>query len=147
MEDDPDIREVLRDMLEPEGYEVATAEHGEEALTWLRTHASPCAILLESDDARDGWSHLLAAVRAEESLSGIPVVVLSAAGPESAGEDGRTTSSRDSPSQSSRRPCSPSSRAHAPGGNRLPQGRNRSRRALSYTACSSVVTPVGPWAC
>ena len=82
VEDDPDIRDVLREMLEPEGYEVATAEHGEDALAWLRTHLAPCAILLDlMMPVMDGPT-FLRALRAEGSLSDIPVVVLSAAGPD-----------------------------------------------------------------
>ena len=82
VEDDADIRDVLAQLLAPEGYLVATAEHGEEALAWLRTHPAPCAILLDlMMPVMDGLT-FLRAMRAEPALSSIPVVVLSAAGPD-----------------------------------------------------------------
>ena len=82
VEDDPDIREVLAQLLAPEGYLVATAEHGEDALAWLRQNPTPCAILLDlMMPVMDGLT-FLRAMRAEPALAGIPVVVLSAAGPD-----------------------------------------------------------------
>ncbi len=39
MDDDPDVRLVLRRMLEPDGYEVAEAGHGREALEVVHNRA------------------------------------------------------------------------------------------------------------
>jgi CheY-like chemotaxis protein len=79
VDDDPEILEVMRDVLEDEGYWVGTAGHGGEALAKLRASAvPPCVILLDlMMPVMDGW-----AFRAEQSrdpaLGSIPVVVLSA---------------------------------------------------------------------
>ncbi len=47
VDDDADIREALTDTLGDEGYEVATAENGAEALSWLASGRLPALILLD----------------------------------------------------------------------------------------------------
>ena len=47
VEDDFDVRESITDALEDEGYLVAGACDGFEALAWLRSHAAPSLILLD----------------------------------------------------------------------------------------------------
>lgn len=47
VDDDDDIREVLRALLEDEGYEVEEARHGEEALRILRSSRRPYVALLD----------------------------------------------------------------------------------------------------
>jgi CheY-like chemotaxis protein len=79
IDDDEGIREVLRDILEAEGYRVATAANGREALTRLRGEGDcPCIILLDlMMPVMDGWAFRGEQTQ-EPSLAGIPVVVLSA---------------------------------------------------------------------
>jgi CheY-like chemotaxis protein len=79
VDDDEGIREVLRDILEAEGYRVATAANGREALAKLRRDAeSPCIILLDlMMPVMDGWAFRGEQTR-EPALAAIPVVVLSA---------------------------------------------------------------------
>lgn len=47
VDDDDDIREVIRALLEDEGYEVAEARHGEEALRLLRAAQRAYVVLLD----------------------------------------------------------------------------------------------------
>ncbi len=47
VDDDRDIRECLKDLLEAEGYLVILAKDGQEALQWLEKSADPHLILLD----------------------------------------------------------------------------------------------------
>jgi CheY-like chemotaxis protein len=47
VEDDPDIREVLQEMLDAGGHQVLTAPNGREALAVLDRVNSPCLVLLD----------------------------------------------------------------------------------------------------
>jgi CheY-like chemotaxis protein len=47
VEDDPDIREVLEEMLDSGGHRVLTASNGREALDILDRLSSPCLVLLD----------------------------------------------------------------------------------------------------
>jgi CheY-like chemotaxis protein len=47
VEDDPDIREVLEEMLDAGGHRVLTASNGREALAVLDRLATPCLVLLD----------------------------------------------------------------------------------------------------
>jgi CheY-like chemotaxis protein len=61
-----------------EGYRVATAANGADALKWLNNHPPPAAILLDLNmPVMDGWE-FCAALDAQTRLAHIPVVVLSA---------------------------------------------------------------------
>src|SRR5208337_2920126 len=80
IEDDADIRFGLAVILEDEGYTVATAPNGREALKYLReTPAPPCLILLDlMMPDMDGWQ-FRAEQRRDPALSSVPVVIISAA--------------------------------------------------------------------
>lgn len=57
VEDDADIRELMKVMLESEGYFPITAENGEEALKLLSQIPKPCMILLDMMmPIMDGWT-------------------------------------------------------------------------------------------
>ena len=79
VDDDRDIRDVLTDALEAEGYSVVTAADGQEALDWLRSGAArPCIILLDLMMPKmDGIQFRTEALN-DANLARIPVVVLSA---------------------------------------------------------------------
>jgi CheY-like chemotaxis protein len=47
VEDDADIRDALKDLLSSEGYSVATAVNGADALDALGTLPEPCVIVLD----------------------------------------------------------------------------------------------------
>jgi CheY-like chemotaxis protein len=79
VEDDSDLREALSEILHDEGYVVAGAAHGEEALDLLRRDFHrPALILLDlTMPVMNGWQ-FRAQQRRDPDLSDIPVVVLSA---------------------------------------------------------------------
>jgi CheY-like chemotaxis protein len=78
VEDDLDIRDALGQILEEEGYAVATAANGQEALDRLRAGPPPRLILLDlMMPVMNGWQ-FRAEQRQDPTLAGIPVVVISA---------------------------------------------------------------------
>jgi CheY-like chemotaxis protein len=80
VEDDPDIRECVRLILEHEGFKVVTACNGAEAEEELAHMKEPCLVLLDlMMPVMSGWE-LLAHLKRDGKLDGdgIRVVVLSA---------------------------------------------------------------------
>jgi CheY-like chemotaxis protein len=77
VDDDDAIRLTVADALQDEGYQVATATNGQEALAQVET-TQPDAIVLDlMMPIMDGWG-FLEACRQRELCVGIPVVVMSA---------------------------------------------------------------------
>jgi CheY-like chemotaxis protein len=80
VEDDRDLREILAEALELEGYDTVCVEHGEAALRHLETGGRPCLILLDlMMPVMDGWTFRREILK-DQSLATIPVVVMTAAG-------------------------------------------------------------------
>jgi len=80
VDDDPDIRTALSELLESEGYEVMGAANGAAALAQLRAGARPCAILLDlMMPFMNGWEFRAEQLR-DPALREIPVVLLTASG-------------------------------------------------------------------
>lgn len=80
VEDDRSIREVLRGILEEEGYAVTIAENGRRALEYLQSGGVPDLIVLDLRmPIMDGWQ-FRAAQKADPVLATIPVVAISADG-------------------------------------------------------------------
>ena len=80
VEDDTDIRSALCSILEDEGYRVACAVDGQEALTALRAGLRPAVILLDlMMPVMDGADFRAAQLR-DLRFAAIPVVVLTADG-------------------------------------------------------------------
>ena len=78
VDDDYDLRETLRDVLEDEGYLVQTAANGQEALDCLHDGSVPEVVLVDlMMPVMDGW-HFLDELQRDSSLADIPVVVMSA---------------------------------------------------------------------
>jgi len=78
VDDNEEIRSAVSELLEDEGYRVATAVNGKEALDVLKRGPLPRLILLDlMMPVMDGWQ-FLAVRRADPALSRIPVVILSA---------------------------------------------------------------------
>ncbi len=80
VDDDHDIRVSLQDALEMEGYRVATATTGREALESLQSGLRPDLILLDlmMPDI-SGWT-FRAWQRSHEEFASIPVVIVSGQG-------------------------------------------------------------------
>ena len=78
VDDDADLRETLQMLLEPNGFQVATAANGRAALEHLRSGARPGLILLDlMMPQMNGWQFLEVA-RADASLASIPIVIMTA---------------------------------------------------------------------
>ena len=78
VDDDPEFREALVDIVRSEGFAVETATNGMQALDKLRWGLRPCVVLLDMQMAgMTGWDF-----RAEQSrdptLAAIPVVAMTA---------------------------------------------------------------------
>ena len=79
VEDDPDIRGAIVDVLTDGNYRPLQASNGADALAELRTAAlAPCVILLDVMMPVMDGREFRDQQRGDESLRGIPVVVLSA---------------------------------------------------------------------
>jgi CheY-like chemotaxis protein len=79
VEDDIDVRETLAELLEGEGYEVATVEDGRAALEWLSHGELPCIMLLDlMMPIMNGWE-VLEHVRQDVTLSDLRIAVITAA--------------------------------------------------------------------
>lgn len=78
IEDDFDIREILKMSLEMEGYKVLTASNGVEGLSILSKFNHPCLILLDlMMPVMDGWT-FAAEVEKDPTLGDIPIVLVTA---------------------------------------------------------------------
>jgi two-component system chemotaxis response regulator CheY len=81
VEDDLDLRDVVQDVLEEEGYDVVPAADGRQALEYLRVSSrsddAPALLILDlMMPIMNGWA-VLEAMRTEPSLR-VPVIVVSA---------------------------------------------------------------------
>jgi CheY-like chemotaxis protein len=79
VDDDADIRELLRVALSADGYAIAGVADGREALHYLHSHADTCIILLDLMLPIMDGPHFRAAQMRDRALAWIPLVVMSAA--------------------------------------------------------------------
>jgi CheY-like chemotaxis protein len=80
VEDDKDIREPMRELLEEEGYEVACASTGREALTYLQSSPTiPGVILCDLMMPNMNGVELIEILRVEKNEALKAIVILSAA--------------------------------------------------------------------
>jgi CheY-like chemotaxis protein len=78
VEDDPDLRDTLADVLSYEGYPVVTAANGVEGLALLQSSPRPALILLDlMMPVMNGWQFRTAQLQ-DPVLASIPVAVVSA---------------------------------------------------------------------
>lgn len=75
--DDPDVREMLRLTLAGDGYDVATVDNARDALDRLRSSDTAC-VLFDLDIKRIDVVQFRAAQRRDRALAWIPVIVMSA---------------------------------------------------------------------
>ncbi len=79
VEDEEDLRELMRDALQMRGYTVVTAEEGTEALRKIDAIGRPCVILLDLlMPGMNGWD-FFEKVRERPELDSVPVIVHSSA--------------------------------------------------------------------
>lgn len=67
-DDDRDIRDALRFLLEDEGYVVAEAANGAAALAWLRAAAHPAVVLLDQVMPRPTGTEVLGAIARDTAI-------------------------------------------------------------------------------
>jgi CheY-like chemotaxis protein len=81
VDDDPDIRDSLREVLEDEGYDVACVGNGREALDHLKASSPrPCVILLDlMMPVMDGWQ-FRREQKLDPEIADIPLIVITATG-------------------------------------------------------------------
>jgi CheY-like chemotaxis protein len=77
IEDDDDIREVMKEALASEGYVVDGARDGLDALSKLESQLPPALILLDMMMPRMDGEAFLKALRGRSTLATTPVVVIS----------------------------------------------------------------------
>ena len=79
IEDEPAIQQMIKDVLELQGYLVFTASDGREGIDKLRAiQPEPCVVLLDlMMPGTNGWQ-FLDMQRSDSKLANIPVVVCSA---------------------------------------------------------------------
>lgn len=78
IEDDLDIAEAMLDVLMDDGYEVAHASNGREALELLHSQPQPSVILLDLMMPEMDGAQFREAQLSDPKLAQIPVIVLSA---------------------------------------------------------------------
>jgi CheY-like chemotaxis protein len=75
VEDEEQLREMIRDALELNGYAVVTAEHGQDALTKLAEIEHLCLVILDLlMPVMDGRT-FITKMRERVELSSVPIVV------------------------------------------------------------------------
>jgi DNA-binding response OmpR family regulator len=79
VEDDPDLRQMLTQILTLEGFDTDDVPNGAEALRRLRSGPAPGVILLDlMMPVMDGWTFRSQQLQ-DAAIADIPVIVLSAA--------------------------------------------------------------------
>ena len=80
VEDDPDARSAVAELLRLDGYEVSEVGDGQQALDSLRTGRRPCVVLLDLNmPGTSGWRFRALQLR-DRAIADIPVVALSGHG-------------------------------------------------------------------
>jgi CheY-like chemotaxis protein len=79
VDDDRDVRESLREILEYEGYKAVEAANGQEALDYLRTNPAPCLVLLDLMMPVMNGYDFLRTVSHDPALRSVSILVVSAA--------------------------------------------------------------------
>jgi CheY-like chemotaxis protein len=78
VDDEAVVRDALAGLLKGQGYRVATAANGVEALAYLREQEPPALILMELDMPVMGGVELRSRMRDDPTWDSIPVIVISA---------------------------------------------------------------------
>ncbi len=77
IEDDHDLRVLIRQALEDTGYQVASAPHGRGAIEMLRSGPLPQVVLLDLRmPIMDGWQ-FVEHIRGDPALRELPVIAVS----------------------------------------------------------------------
>nr|WP_246357267.1 response regulator [Pyxidicoccus fallax] len=82
VDDDPDIREAVQDILSFEGYSVVQADNGREALELLNRQppVRPCIILLDLMMPVMDGEEFVGHLQKQAELAALPVILVTASG-------------------------------------------------------------------
>jgi CheY-like chemotaxis protein len=80
VDDDEDIRDTVKSLLELKGYRVATAADGAEGLARMREGTPPAVVILDLMMPGMSGEEFRAAQLRDRNLATVPVIVLSGAG-------------------------------------------------------------------
>jgi len=86
VDDEPDVRYLLRITLEEAGYGVVEAAHGEAALEQVR-RSRPQLVVTDRMMPRMNGGELIERLRADESTKTIPIVIITGTRGDQAGAD------------------------------------------------------------
>ena len=75
VDDEPEIRDSLEEFFVGEGYAVATAINGAEALTRLRDEHVPCVVILDLLMPILNGNEVYARMQEDPRLASVPVIV------------------------------------------------------------------------
>jgi CheY-like chemotaxis protein len=75
VDDDDDIRDTLKELCEDEGYDVATAANGAEAMSALGSSRLPCVVILDLIMPVMTGNEVLASMQRDPRLAKVPVIV------------------------------------------------------------------------
>ena len=78
VDDDPDVRGVVKSAIEGAGLQTAEVNNGRIALDWLKKNPMPSLVLLDLMMPEVDGFEFLERIRDDEKLAGLPVVVLTA---------------------------------------------------------------------
>jgi len=78
VDDDADVRELIRSTLESAGLETAQSINGRAAIDWLANNPIPALILLDLMMPEMDGFEFLEVIRKDDELTDVPVVVLTA---------------------------------------------------------------------
>ena len=78
-DDQPDLLSLMKDALEMDGYEVRTADNGQEALDLVHEDAPDCVVLDLFMPVKDGFE-VCRELKSDIRYQNLPVILLSAAG-------------------------------------------------------------------
>jgi CheY-like chemotaxis protein len=79
VDDDEELREILCDALEAEGFDIVAAAEGRQALDAMSKIENLCLVILDLlMPGMNGWD-LFDAMRADAGLANVPVVVVTSA--------------------------------------------------------------------
>lgn len=78
VDDDPDIREAIRDTLADEGYQSIEVSNGKEALDYLHANPAPPLILLDWNMTPINGPQFMLELAKDPALARIPVILLTA---------------------------------------------------------------------
>jgi len=79
VEDNPDVQELLRTLLEIKGFDVVSAEDGAAALQLL-THVRPDLMLTDMRMPKMDGAELIQCVRRSKEFADLPIIAMSAYG-------------------------------------------------------------------